>query len=90
MDFGFWSRRSRDEARSRIASFGATPMLYKFACSEELALTRVLARYASPESGVLHIDAAAFHLLAAKLEPLGEDEPHQAVTLEDRLNLHQS
>lgn len=79
LDFGFWSRSSRDEARDRIRQVGAQPVLYSVVCSEEAMKARTLARTAQMPGGALHIDKSAFDRLLPKFEPASIDEPHVIV-----------
>lgn len=77
LDFGFWRRRERDEARARIAGMGAKARLVRVACDDAVERSRVAARNGLP--GELTIDDAAFEALKARFEPLGADEPHETV-----------
>jgi predicted kinase len=44
LDLGFWSRVSRDLARSRLAEIGADYRLYRLTCSDAASWSRVEAR----------------------------------------------
>lgn len=74
LDFGFWSRASRDDARARARAVGASYELYFLDCPEEVMRRRVLERTAQLPPGTLFIDEAAFELFKARFEPLGPDE----------------
>lgn len=76
LDFGFWSRASRDDARARAQSIGVPWKLYFVDCSEEVMRRRVLERTEELPVGVLVIDEAAFELFKTRFEPLGPDEEH--------------
>lgn len=78
LDFGFWSRQLRDNARRRALSVGAEVKLYRVVCDEDVARARCLARNANP-NGAFMIDALAFDALRAKFEPLGPDEPYELI-----------
>jgi hypothetical protein len=52
--------------------------LYDVACDPALAWARVARRNAGP--GALFVARKTFDLLRARVEPLGEDEPHETVT----------
>ena len=72
LDFGFWRRSERDEARNRAVSLGAAVKLYKCACSDDEALARIAARNRG-EHG-LFIAPETFEALKARFEPLQPDE----------------
>jgi predicted kinase len=76
LDFGFWSRVSRDEARSKAQAAGAKVKLYFISCAEETMRQRVLERSAELPAGALSIDEHAIQLFKARFEPLGKDESH--------------
>ncbi len=61
LDFGFWSRRERDELRARARDLGADLRIHFMDVSEELLLERIRARNA-------HLPPGAFHIPEAKLE----------------------
>jgi predicted kinase len=73
LDLGFWSRRQRDETRTRIREIGADARLYRLACSDEEAWRRIEKRNADL-SGSLFISRATFETLKDLFEPLGPDE----------------
>lgn len=72
LDFGFWRRRERDEARRRIGMMGATAVLVKVACADAVARARVMER--NGKAGEIAMDLATFDALKARLEPLEADE----------------
>ena len=73
LDFGFWSRALRDDARRRAAEIGAEVRLYLVQCPDDVARVRCLAR-AERESQGYYIDLAAYDALIPLFEPLGSDE----------------
>ena len=78
LDFGFWTRAARDEARARAAAVGANVVLYDVQCPADVALDRCLRRTVNNTTDY-HIDADAFDALRDQFEPLGTDEPAVAV-----------
>jgi predicted kinase len=83
LDFGFWSRSSRDEARSKAKAAGASIKLYWLWCAEETMRQRVLKRSADLPAGALLIDENAIQLFKERFEPLNEDESHLKVYSDD-------
>ncbi|MGB3294334.1 MAG: ATP-binding protein [Phormidesmis sp.] len=79
LDFGFWSRASRDDARRRIQSLGAKTILYRVTCAEDTMRSRVLARTTRSLERALYIDENAIESFRKRFEPLGVDEPHTLV-----------
>jgi predicted kinase len=79
LDFGFWSRSSRDEAHSKARSVGARVKLYSLSCAEETMRQRVLKRSADLPAGALLIDENAIQLFKERFEPLAEDESYLKV-----------
>ena len=74
LDFGFWSRESRDVARDRALAAGAVAKFYGVLCPRQTALDRTLKRSKSPPADSLWIDHAAFEKLDALFEPMQDDE----------------
>jgi predicted kinase len=74
LDMGFWTRRSREDARSRIEASGASSRLYVFDTPLHHARERVVCRTSALPEDCLWIDGATFDVLAARFEPVGEDE----------------
>jgi predicted kinase len=79
IDAGFWTRTSRDEARRWAAGRGAACRFYAMDVSLAEARQRVLARTAALPDATLEITGPTFDVLAAQLEPMGPDEPHELV-----------
>jgi len=76
LDSGFWTRKSRDEARQRAKDLGVAWQLYSLQCPVEEARRRVLARTEELPPGTLEITGPTFDCLLRQVEPLGEDEDH--------------
>ncbi len=74
LDFGFWSRESRDRARSRVEAAGAVATVYSMSCPRQVALERTLERSINPPPDSLWIDLPAFEKLDALYEPMQDDE----------------
>jgi predicted kinase len=79
LDFGFWSRASRNDARRRATALGASYRLYVVACPEDVARRRVLERTTQSAEEALHINEWAFDVFLTRVEPLAADEPHAVV-----------
>ena len=79
LDFGFWSRASRDEARERAQVMKAEVRLYYISAPEDLMKERVLQRSNVLPEGALMIDDYAFELFKSRFEKLGQDESHIVV-----------
>jgi predicted kinase len=75
LDFGFWSRVSRDEARVKATALGAEYKLYLLDAPEDILKKRVRKRNENLQ-GSLYIDDHAFELFKSRFEPLGKDEEH--------------
>lgn len=78
LDFGFWSRRQRDETRATAAGLGASARLYLLECPEEEAWRRVDKRNAHLDGSLL-IVRHTFEMLKSRFEPLGDDEDRTEV-----------
>jgi predicted kinase len=83
LDFGFWSRRQRDETRATAQALGARTRLYLLECSEEEAWRRVDKRNAQLDGSLL-IVRNTFEMLKSRFEPLADDEDRTAVTNTDQ------
>jgi predicted kinase len=79
LDFGFWTRRQRDELRTRIVEQAAEPKLYHLVCSDTEAWRRIEKRNANLD-GSLVITPNTFDILRSRFEPLDADETR--VTIE--------
>jgi predicted kinase len=74
LDFGFWTRESRDVARNRVRSIDAAAKFYEINCPRQIMRARALERSNSPSTDSLWIDSAAFDKLIVTLEPMQDDE----------------
>ena len=81
LDFGFWSRASRDDARSRVEAIGAQAKLFYVTCPEPVMRQRVLERSEEPiPFDSMWINEHAFELFKSRFEPLGDDEEHVVIS----------
>jgi len=76
LDYGFWTRESRDQARSRIAALGAGAVLYNVKCPESEMERRVSQRTQNVPPDSLWINQAAINLFKERFQPLDPDEKH--------------
>ena len=75
LDFGFWSRASRDQARAKVSAMGAECKLYWLSCPISLMKTRVRERRGQVPTDSLLIGDHAFDLfLSERFEKLSDDE----------------
>ena len=79
LDFGFWSRESRNVDRNRASAAGAVAKLYYISCPRRIARSRTLDRSRNPPLDSLWIDRAAYDKLDALFEPLRKDEEFIAI-----------
>lgn len=80
LDFGFWTRHARDEARARVLRSGALPRLYEITCPETVMRKRVRERSENPPPDSLWINEEAFDRFKSRFEPLAEDEERTTVS----------
>jgi predicted kinase len=73
LDFGFWTRVSRDEARARATAVGAEIRLYALSCPDAVGRARCRDRNTRLD-GSLFIAANTYDVLRARFEPLSADE----------------
>lgn len=78
LDFGFWTRQSRDEARQLAAGVGATTRLYRLECPDDVARARCQRRNANLD-GSLFIADNTYDVLRAQFQPLDPDEAFTSV-----------
>lgn len=78
LDFGFWTRHSRDEARALARAAGAQAKLYVVVCADDVAKARCLCRNVEEGRSFL-IDEPAFAALRVKFEPVQPDEAFELV-----------
>ena len=76
LDFGFWSRASRNEARQKAKALQVDTKLYFISAPEEVMKQRVLKRTEDLPDGNLVIDENAFELFKSRFEALEKDETH--------------
>jgi predicted kinase len=81
LDLNFWSRRQRDETRATALALGATARLYRLACSEAEAWSRVEKRNLNL-NGSLFINRNTFEVLKSRFQPLGDDEERVEVGID--------
>jgi predicted kinase len=74
LDHGFWSRESRDSARSRVAGLGMNVSFYRVNCPVDEMERRVLRRTQDTPADSLWINQAALELFRTRFEPLEPDE----------------
>jgi hypothetical protein len=80
LDFGFWSRRRRDEVRAAAAAIGSPARLYLVHSPKHLARARCRER--NKDLGAdYRISDEAFDALRSKFESLGSDEEHERVEI---------
>jgi predicted kinase len=77
LDFGFWSRASRDDLRTRAAQVGVPVRLYSLECRDSTALARLRSR---PRGMTYVLDADGYTALRDKFEPLCPDEHGETIT----------
>ncbi len=73
LDFGFWNRRSRDEALEKVRDMGAQAHIYSMQCDREVMKKRCLDRTRAGGNALM-IDEPAFEKLFKLFEPLSADE----------------
>jgi predicted kinase len=78
LDFGFWTRQSRDGAKSLAEAAGAIAIVYWVRCDDSVALARCEERNRTGSRTFL-IDRRAFTALKDRYEQLGADEPARVV-----------
>ena len=76
LDWGFWTRASRNDARQRIQEMGAKWVLYRMICADETARARAIARSNSGASGALVINTEAWNTFRGRFEPLMSDDKY--------------
>jgi predicted kinase len=73
LDFGFWSRESRDAARRRAIEAGGRAVVYLLECDDESTRRRIDQRNESPGRS-FHLSSESIDFLRTRFEPLHEDE----------------
>jgi predicted kinase len=80
LDFGFWTRRRRDEARAAAAAVGSPARLYLVQSPDDIARARCRERNRRPGADY-RISDEAFDALRSKFQPLGPDEEHEEIEI---------
>jgi predicted kinase len=80
LDFGFWTRESRDRARKIVFELGATARLYWLDAPQDILLQRVMLRSQSVPSDSLYIDENAFFEFLGRFEPPEADEQARCIS----------
>lgn len=83
MDFGFWSRVSRNDARRKSHEAGAESILYYVSCADDTMRKRTLNRTAAMPEHALYINDSAIEDFSKRFEPLGDDEPYRLVKTDE-------
>jgi predicted kinase len=73
LDYGFWTRKERDEVRAVVARVGASACLYRLDCAGDEARRRIDARNQTADRS-LYIAPATYDALWHRFEPLDCDE----------------
>ena len=76
LDWGFWTRASRDDARQRIQSMGAVWVVHRMICADATARARAIARSSAGTDGALTINAEAWDIFRRQFEPIAVDEKY--------------
>ncbi len=79
LDYGFWTRQSRDEYRNKAKELGSEVILYALPSGFQVCKDRALKRTAEMPEGALVIDENALNLFWQKFEPLESDEDFHKV-----------
>ena len=86
LDFGFWHRADRDEARFKASQANVEVKLYLVSCSEEIMLDRLAKRNSDLPNDSLQINEHAFNLFKHSYNALDDDEPHVVVETDTNLD----
>jgi predicted kinase len=79
LDYGFWSRQSRDNARMKIENAGHRFRLYYVKCEEVIMKKRVLERTSEIPPGSLWINEQAIEEFKKRFEPFEDDEEYEVI-----------
>ena len=74
LDFGFWSRRERDDFRARASALGVGFEIHFLDASRDELLARLTARNATAGPGDVLVDAEALDRYISWFEPPAPDE----------------
>ena len=80
LDFSFWERRRRNEARERARSVGVETHLYWVRCSDAQAIARCLER--NGKSDAFMFSEEGYWTQKARFEPPEPEEPYELVDTE--------
>lgn len=80
LDYGFWSRSSRDAVRKFAVKVKVDFKLYKLECPLEVMRKRIAKRTERMPPGELLITDKTFKTLRSRFEPLEKDEKHVVVS----------
>jgi len=85
LDFGFWRRADRDEARRVAEAAGGAVRLYSLECEDAVAIERCNARNLDPHASFF-IDENAYHHLRdlRRFEPIAPDEAAERIDTTSR------
>jgi predicted kinase len=73
LDYGFWSRKERDDVRAAVGRAGARACLYRLECPNDEARRRIEARNRADDRS-LFMAPATYDALRRRFEPLDADE----------------
>lgn len=74
LEFGFWSRRERDDFRSRAAALGSDTELHYLDVPRDELLRRLALRNAALPKDTFHVDETHLDLWLSLFEPPASDE----------------
>ena len=74
LDFGFWSRESRDIARNQLAAQSVRVEFYYIHCPRHIMLERTLARSRRLPEDSVYVDESAHNQFLSQFEPMQSDE----------------
>jgi predicted kinase len=75
LDYGFWSRKERDEVRALVERLGATACLYRLDCPDDEARRRIEVRNQADDRS-LYLAPATYDALRHRFDPLDVDEAY--------------
>lgn len=81
LDYGFWTRAWRDEARRGAAELGADTRIYAIGCPEEVARQRVRSRNADLK-GSVYVADGTYDFLLPRFQALQADEVSACVRVD--------
>ena len=75
LDYGFWSRKERDEVRAVVERLGASASLYRLECPDDEARRRIDARNQADDCS-LYLAPGTYDALWRRFEPLDVGEAY--------------